>query len=355
MEELFMKNSQEKGKTFYMEQAAQLHNSHFVVDAHFDLLPRVLAKRLKGATHVIENDYLPDLRAGGVGLVISSIFIPGEFLPEMGLRRALDIISALHSEIEESPGLFSLCRNTAEIQQAREKGELAILLSFEGLEPIGNDLSLLRIFYELGVRGVGLTWSRRNYVADGCFFNPVEEGRKGGITDFGLRVIREAVRLGMYLDISHLNDEGVEDLFAFYDGPVMASHSNCRSLAFTMRNLTNEFIQKLASRRGVMGMNVCSTFVGDPDKKNIDKKDLANHVDYIRNLVGVEHVGFGFDFCDESRDFSKSIPHPRYDCIKSYSRCIEFTAELLERGYSKEELAKIIGGNFLRFLKEIIH
>jgi len=355
MEALFMKDSQEKDKTFYMEQATHLHNRHLVVDAHFDLLPLVLAKRLKGATNVIENDYLPALRAGGVGLVISSLFIPNEFLPEMGLRRALDLISALHSEMEESPGLFSLCRNTEEIKQARERGKLAILLSFEGLEPIGNDLSLLRIFYELGVRGVGLTWSRRNYVADGCFFNPVEEGRKGGLTDFGLRVVREAIRLGMYLDISHLNDEGVEDLFAFYDGPVMASHSNCRSLTFTMRNLADELIQKLASRRGVIGMNVCSTFVGDPDKKTLDEKDLANHVDYIRDLAGVDHIGFGFDFCDEMRDFSKPGPHRNYDCIKGYSRCIEFTAELLARGYSEEELVKIIGGNFQRFLEETIH
>jgi membrane dipeptidase len=350
-----MKNNKQKDKTSYLQQATQLHANHFVIDAHFDLLPRVLAKRLKGATHVIENDYLPDLRSGAVDLVISSIFISSEFLPEMGLRRALDMISALHSEMEESPGLFSFCRNTAEIQQARERGELAILLSFEGLEPIGNDLSLLRIFYELGVRGVGLTWSRRNYVADGCFFDLVEEGRKGGLTDFGLRVVKEAVRLGMYLDISHLNDEGVEDVFTYYDGPVMASHSNCRSLASTMRNLTDEFISKLASRRGVMGMNVCSAFVGDPDKKSINEKDLANHVDYIRDMVGIEHVGFGFDFCDESRDFSKSIPHPKYDCIKGYNRCIEFTAELLNRGYTQEELAKIMGGNFLRFLKETIH
>jgi membrane dipeptidase len=167
-----MKNYQKKEKPFYMEQAVQLHNNNFVVDAHFDLLPLVYAKRLKGATNVIEKDYLPALRAAGFGLVISSLFIPTEFLPEMGLRRALGLISALYSEMEESPGLFSLCRNTEEIRQARERDELAIILSFEGLEPIGNDLSLLRIFYELGTRGVGLTWNRRNYVADGCFLIP---------------------------------------------------------------------------------------------------------------------------------------------------------------------------------------
>ncbi|WP_286934510.1 MULTISPECIES: dipeptidase [Aminobacterium] len=338
----------------YYEKAQELHEKHMVVDAHFDLLPLVLGKRLKGETHVIERDYLPSLRAGGVNLVISSLFVPNEYLPEMGLRRALDLVSVLHAEMEESPGLFSLCRNTQEIRHAKEKGELGILLSFEGLEPIGNDLALLRIFYELGVRGIGITWSRRNFAADGCFFNPVEEGRKGGLTEFGVKVVREATRLGMYFDISHLNDEGMEDLFSLYQGPIMASHSNCRSLMPSMRNLTDDLIGKLARSGGVMGMNVCSTFVGDPDVKKLDEKDLTNHVDHIRSLVGVDHVGFGFDFCDEMRDFTKPGPHRNYDCIKGHHHSIEFTAELLSRGYSEDEVIKVIGGNFISFLEKTI-
>jgi membrane dipeptidase len=352
-----MQNIHKKGKKHYTEQARNLHNNHFVIDAHYDLLPLVLAKRLNGATHVIEKEILPALREGGIDLVISSLFVHNDYLPEMALRRALKLISALYSEINESPGLFSFCRNMEEIKQAKKRGEIAILLSFEGLEPIGNDISLLKVFYELGVRGVGLTWSRRNYVADGSFFNPVKEGTKGGLTDFGLKVINEAIRLGMYIDISHLNDEGAEDLFAFYDIPIMASHSNCRSIATTMRNLSDHLIQKLATHGGVIGMNVQSTLVGNPDEKCLDEKDLADHVVHIRNLVGVEHVGFGFDFCDEldMRDFSKPGPHREYDCIKGYNRCIDFTAELLSRGYSEEELVKIIGGNFLSFLEKTIH
>ena len=338
----------------YYEKARELHQNHLVVDAHFDLLPLVLGKRLRGETRVIERDYLPSMREGGVGLVISSLFVPNEYLPEMGLRRALDQVSALHAEMEESPGFFTLCRNTQEIRNARQKGQLAILLSFEGLEPIGNDLGLLRIFYELGVRGIGMTWSRRNYAADGSFFNPVEEGRKGGLTEFGVKVAREAARLGMYLDISHLNDEGVEDLFHSYQGPVMASHSDCRALAHSMRNLTDDLIRKLASSGGVMGMNVCSTFVGNPDLKKLDEKDLADHIDHIRDLVGTDYVGFGFDFCDEMRDFTKPGPHRNYDCIKGHSHSVEFSAELLARGYSEADMVKLIGENFLRFLEKTI-
>ena len=338
----------------YYEKARELHQKHLVVDAHFDLLPLVMEKRLRGEIRVIERNYLSSLKQGGISLVISSLAVPNEYLPEMGLRRALDLVSALHAEMEESFGLFTLCRNTQEIRNAWQKGQLAILLSFEGLAPIGNDLALLRIFYELGVRGIGITWSSRNYAADGCFFNPVEEGQKGGLTEFGVKVVREAARLGMYLDISHLNDEGVEDLFYFYHGPVMASHSNCRSLAPSMRNLTDDLIRKLASSGGIMGMNVYSTFVGNPDKKKLDEKDLADHVDHIRNLVGTNHVGFGFDFCDEMRDFTKPGPHRIYDCIKGHHHSVEFTAELLARGYSEVDMVKIIGGNFLQFLEKTI-
>lgn len=335
-------------------RARERHSSYFVADAHFDLLPLVLEKRLEGRTKVIETDYLPSLREGNVDLVISSIFISNKFLPEMALRHALDQISALYSELEESPGFFTLCRNTTEIMAAKERGELAILMSFEGVEPLGSDLSLLRVFHALGVRGVGITWSRRNYAADGCFFKPVDEGGKGGLTDFGVRLVREAARLGMYLDVSHLNDEGLADVFSFHKGPVIASHSNCRTLAGTMRNLTDEQIRLLASRGGLMGMNVCSIFVGDAEHATMNEAELANHVDHIKKLVGTQAVGFGFDFCDEMRDFSGPGPFVNYDCIKGHANASLLTEQLLLRGYAEEEIENILGGNILRFLRSTI-
>lgn len=336
------------------KRAEELHRESFVLDAHFDLLPLVLDKRLKGEKNVIERDYLPGFRAGNVNAVVSSLFVSERFLPEMGLRHALDMIAALYEEMAESPGLFSLCRNTAEIAEANARGEVALLLSFEGLDPIGNDLSLLRVFYELGVRGIGLVWSRRNYVADGCFFDPVKEGRKGGLTAFGVQVLDEAKRLGMYIDISHLNDEGVEDVLALYDGPVIASHSNCRALAPVMRNLTDEQILRLAGRGGVMGMNSFSVFVADPDRHAVTERDLADHADHIRSLVGDGHVGLGFDFCDEMRDFTAPGARRKYDCIKGYGASIDFTAELLRRGYGEEAVRGILGGSFLSFLRQTI-
>ncbi|AFM21643.1 Zn-dependent dipeptidase, microsomal dipeptidase [Acetomicrobium mobile DSM 13181] len=339
----------------HIEMARALHEKHFVSDAHFDLLPLIWDRRQRGETKVMENRYIPAFRQGGVNLIVSSLFVSNEYLPEMALRRALDYIGVLHDEIEESPGLFSLCRSVKEIKEANSAGMVAIVLSFEGVEPIGNDLNLLRIFYELGVRGVGIAWSRRNYAADGCHFEAREEGQRGGITDFGVKLIREAEKLGMYIDVSHLNDEGLSDVLKFYDKAVIASHSNCRNLARSMRNLTDEQILQIAQRGGLMGMNSCSEFVKDA-KEKIGAADLADHIEHIYKITGsFEHVCYGFDFCDEFRELSPSPKEsPNYDCIKGHARSFELTAELIARGVKEEDIAKIIGGNFLRFLERTI-
>lgn len=334
------------------ERAIALHAEKFIVDAHFDLLPDIIQKRSKGRTRVIEEDHLPAMRKAGLDLVVSSIFIDNSYVPDMALKRALDQIGALYSELEESPGLFSLCRNWNDVLMAKSEGKLAIILSFEGVEPISNDLGLLRIFYELGVRGIGLVWSRRNYAADGCFFSSRREGKKGGLTDFGINVLEDAKKLGMFIDVSHLNDEGFQDVLDFYDGPFIASHSNCRDIMGTMRNLTDDQIIKLAERGGVMGTNCCSTFVADESCVGpVSSKHLVDHVDHIRDLVGVDHVGFGFDFCDMFRQGTNS---DSYDCISGYSMVIDFTAELISRGYSDEEISLIAGGNFSRIYKKIL-
>ncbi|MDD4836432.1 MAG: membrane dipeptidase [Synergistales bacterium] len=334
------------------ERAVRLHDFNLVVDAHFDLLMDVLDKREKGRRRVIEEDHLPSMKKAGLDLVVSSLFVSDSFVPDMALRRALDQIGALHREIDESGDKLALCRTWSDVELAKEQGKLAVILSFEGVEPISNDIGLLRIFYELGVRGVGLVWSRRNYAGDGCFFSERREGRKGGLTDFGVKVLDEIASLGMFLDVSHLNDEGFQDVLDFYDGPFIASHSNCRSLMGTMRNLTDDHIMSLAQRGGVMGMNSCSTFVADEAKVGpVTAKHLADHVDHIKKLVGIEHVGFGFDFCDMFRVNSGSSS---YDCISGYSHLSDLTAELLMRGYSDDEAAMVMGGNLARFYREAL-
>ena len=330
-----------------------LHDQAFIVDAHFDLPLDVAFRRERGEQKVVESSYIDDFRQGGVDLIVSAMFVHDYFLPELGLRKALDQISFLHDEIDESPGLLRLCRTVDEARAAKNDGEIGLFLSLEGAEPLQNDLGLLRIFHELGVRGLGLVWSRRNYVADGAFFTAVKEGIKGGLTPFGVKLIEKAEQLGIVIDLSHINDEGFSDVLEIVSRPVVVSHSNCRALADTKRNLTDEQIEKIAENGGVIGMNSVNMFT-DPTKEKATVSDLIDHVDHIVKIGGIDHVGIGFDICNGFTDYLKlEDPLPAYDIITSHRHLPEFTTGLIERGYSDEEIMKILGGNFLRVYEAI--
>ena len=334
------------------EHVARLHHKALTIDAHFDLTYDIANKRDRGATTVVETDYLEGFRTGGFNLIVSAIFIHNYFLPEMGLRKALDQISYLLQEMDESPGIMRICRTPADILQANADDQLGILLSLEGVDPIQNDLRLLRIFYELGVRGVGLAWSRRNYAADGAFFKATREGRKGGLTPFGIQVIEEAEKLGMLLDVSHLNDEGFWDVMEVAQKPLVASHSNCRALVPSMRNLTDQQIEAIAQKGGVIGMNALNAFVAETsaDNRRVTAADLVQHVDHIVRLVGVQHVGLGFDLCDNFKNYlnMSSSSLETYDVLAGHHSLPEFTSAMIDHGYSDDDILLILGGNFMR-------
>ena len=344
-------------------------NSHrdVVVDAHYDLLSDVFRLRKHGERKVIERFFLEDVKKAGIDVLICSLFIPDAYLPEMALRHALDQIGMLHCEMEESPGLFSLCRNAQEVRKAIRDGRTALLLSFEGIEPIGNDLVLMRVFYELGVRFMGLTWSRRNYAADGChFLPPAREGTAGGLTAFGVQVAEEAERLGMILDVSHLNDAGFSDVLMFSKKTFIASHSNCRVFANTPRNLTDDQIKSLAARGGVMGLNNMTNFVYESaeDAKNAKKtgpsmpppakipegkprfEGFFDHIRHVIDLVGPDHIGFGFDLCE----FKKPESERELSVFPTYRHTAPFI-ERIGREFPTAVAAKIRGGNWMRIIE----
>jgi membrane dipeptidase len=331
-----------------------LHRRAFIVDAHFDLPWDVANQRERGQKEVIASQYLERFREGGFDLIVSAIFIENFFLPEMGLRKALDQIGYLAEELDGLSGTMTLCRSLADINAARAGGRIGLLLSLEGADPLQSDLNLLRIFYDLGVRGLGLTWSRRNYAADGCAFTPEAEARPCGLTDFGRALVRKAEALGMLVDVSHMNEAGFWDVMQAATKPVIASHSNCRALADTPRNLTDDQIKALAGGGGVMGMNAISAFVGDTSRKR-GAEDLLDHVDHIAKLAGIDHVGLGLDFCSGFKDYL-SLPHAldTYDVLPGHHRLKDFTAGMVQRGYGDEDILKVLGGNFMRVYEQIL-
>ncbi len=332
---------------------------YFVADAHLDLLFDVEKQRSYGRKRVIESDYLPGFNKGGVNLVVSSLYIDDIFLPEMALRKALNQVSALYSEIEESGEKLMLCKSYSDIIQAKESGKLGILLSFEGVEPLYNDISLLKIFYKLGLRIMGLVWSRRNFAGDGSRFTETAAGNGGGLTDFGIELVKEAEKMGMFIDVSHLNDEGFRDVMDIVQQPVIASHSNCRILNGIARNLTDRQIEAIASTGGVIGINASSILVADSDgDANINY--LVNHIDHIADLAGPGHVGLGFDLCDRLfKDMPagtiKGITRKPFDVLDGHKDISLLVERLIYRGYGENEIIQILGGNFLRVYRKVLN
>ncbi len=349
-----MNTTKSTGENDLTRRISAIHERAFIIDAHFDLLAEVAHRRNRGERQVIETRYLDGFRVGGMDLIVAPVFVENIFLPEMGLRKALSQISHLYAEIEESPGLFRVCRNMAEVRAATDDGEVALMLAMEGADPIGNDLDLLTIFYELGVRCLGPVWSRRNDAGDGAHFQPVREGKKGGLTAFGVDLVERAEALGIVIDVSHLNDEGFWDVLEVATNPVIASHANCRAIGKSMRNLTDAQIKALAATGGVIGVNTIDAFVhDDPAQRTL--ATLIDHVDHLVDLAGIEHVGIGLDLCDHVSNYHHT---PKAfitrDLIENHGQLADITAALIERGYRDEKIAAILGGNFLRVFEQIL-
>ena len=339
----------------FKETALNLHKNNTVVDTHLDLAGEIFNRYIAGEKEVIKNRFLDNFKKGGFNIIVSSLYMDDLFLPEMGLKTALGQIRAVMEDVETCHGEVFLIKNKNDLNKAIKENKVGIILSFEGLEPIGNDIGLLRIFHELGVRAAGLVWSRRNYVADGCSFNPVEEGQRGGLTKFGVQVVRRMEELNMLIDVSHLNDEGFWDVVKFTNKPFIASHSNSRSIHGRMRNLTDEQIKAIAERNGVIGINAYKSIAGVKDGEDPVKK-LADHIEYMVDLVGPSHVGYGFDLCNSYYDSElkfKYEPHDS-DSLSSHSDAVLLTEELLKRGMSIEDAKLVIGGNFLRIFNDIL-
>jgi len=327
-----------------------------VVDAHSDMLNDLLGQHILGETGILEKNWVPSMKEGGIDLRIAAIFSSPQYLPELALRRALDQVAALLAELDRSPNAC-LCTTYADILRAKAEGKRGLVLGMEGVEPLGADLTLLRVFYALGLRVIGLTHALRNYAADGAFFDPKKTGLQGGLTDFGVSLIEQAQAMGIVIDVSHLNDPGFWDVIKLAVGPVIASHSNCRVLKDHPRNLTDEQIKAVADTDGVIGLNAASLFTEPPDLTH-----LMDHLEHLIKVAGREHVGLGLDFCDYllqyRTELEKAHMRPRWlkpvDGLSGDRDVPKVPAILAERGYPTDTIEQIMGENFLRVFRAVL-
>jgi membrane dipeptidase len=350
----------------------------FIVDEGADINQRLSTTHLDAVR----------MREGGLDAQFFSIWVEPEtygFGGESAIRRADEQIEAIRALAERNPETWTLATTADDIRSAAAEGRLAALLGLEGGYPVDEKLENVERFYRMGVRYMTLTWTH-SLSWDGSSGDAAGQSR--GLNDFGRKVIGEMNRLGMMVDVSHVSDKTFWDAVETSTKPVIATHSNCRAIANVARNVTDEMIRAIAGTGGAICVVFYPGFVepGWMEAKDALDREIApqveeagmratgrgsfkriardrvrereyavrlpptnaarvaDHIDHIVRLVGVEHVGVGSDF-----DGIQSTPRD----LSSVADLPNLTAELLRRGYSADDVAKILGGNVLRVMEEV--
>jgi membrane dipeptidase len=361
------------------QRALAIHRRAIVVDTHNDITTPMTNDDydLSGDPPYPYRTSIERMKKGGLSAIFFSLYVKPWYVQHGGAaRRTLDMIDSVYRAVERHPNDLMLATSAADIRRAKAQSKIASLLGIEGGHAIENSLPTLREFYRLGVRYMTLTWNNTNDWADA-------RGDKthNGLTDFGKEVVREMNRLGMMVDISHVSDKTMSDALDVSKAPVIASHSSARALSNVARNIPDDLLKRIARNGGVVQVNFYSLFVdqktvapqsdertarlkaqqealsvkyaNDPERlsEESDKLEAANplpplpisklidHIDHIVKVAGIDHVGLGPDF-DGANDFPEGA--------RDESMLPNITYELLKRGYSEQDIDKILGGNFLR-------
>jgi len=328
-----------------------------LIDMHFDLPIDLYEKR--NQPDVLATEFLPEFEAGGMGLIGAAIYIEDRYLPERGLQVALDQISRLYTEAEESKRCMVCCMHE-EISRALDSKKIGFLITMEGVEPLGGDLDLLRAFYEVGVRAIGLTHARTNAAGHGGIF-AASGSSPEGLTPFGREIVGECERLGVIIDLAHINPAGFKEVVDLTTKPLIVSHANPRKFYNVERNISDEQIKMIGKRRGVIGIN---SVLVSPEQEKSTLDCYVDHIEHVAGLIGLDCVGIGFDFFefiyrqwpDEKKKWMAekfTTPHFIPD-LTNHSHARNLTRKLIERGFSDDDMEKILRGNWLRIFKELL-
>ena len=382
-------DSQEPGpKVVVSERAKQIHAASYVFDGHNDLPWQVRSKASRSFDNLDISKPQPELHTdierlikGGVGAQYWSVYVPASDA-ETGLahQHTLEQIEIVHAMVERYPDVFQIALTSKDIEKARSEGKIASLIGVEGGHSIENSLAKLRRLFKLGARYMTLTHSKSLDWANSCS----DEGTcEGGLNEFGKEVVREMNRLGMLVDISHVSPVTMQAALDVSEAPVIFSHSSARAVADHPRNVPDEILKQLPKEGGVVMVNFYSGFVEPTSADNGLKRykliselkekygdseeaddriaretakfraehpvqrgtvhDVVDHIDRIVKIAGIDHAGLGGDF-----DGVDMLPEQLED-VSAYP---VITQTLLDRGYSEEDIHKIMSGNILRVIRE---
>ncbi|ASJ13404.1 dipeptidase [Thermococcus thioreducens] len=309
-----------------------------IFDAHSDLPTFIYDERDRGKARVLEENF-ERFFAPGIGARVMAIWTRPDRRSNATVY-GLEALNALRRDIEESER-FELVTSSEGMKRAIEDGRIALWLGLEGGEPVGESIHLLEVFYRLGLRVLTLTWSLHNAIGDGVF-----ERTNGGLTNFGIEVVGKAEELGIVIDLSHINEAGFWDVLDTTAFPVIASHSNARALCDHGRNLTDDQIQAIAERGGVIGAVAIPSFV---HRERPTLEMYVEHIAYMADLAGYKHVGLGFDFVYYLPGWSGRSVEGFEDESK-----IPALVERLSETFSGREVEAITFKNFERVFERVV-
>jgi membrane dipeptidase len=365
-----------------MELAQRLKSSLLGIDMHIDTVQRVYYG------HVDLGQRLPDgqvdlvrLQEGGMHAPFFALWVPTYFKGAEAVRRTLDLRDAMQGVFDKYPDRIQLATTAGELQRIVKSGKIAAVLTLEGGHQIADDLAVLRMYQRMGIRAMTLTHFRNNNWAD----SSTDQPQHHGLTEFGKQVVREMNRIGMMVDVSHVSDKTFYDVLEVTTKPVIASHSSCRALSEIPRNMTDDMLKALARNGGVVGINFGTGFLNQQDAKRLmgsismlsadvpdmtgqaldeyaakdfvkndwsrpapaaaTLDDVVAHIEHVVKVAGIDHVGIGTDY-DGIPDVPKGL--------EDASKMPALVAALLKRGYSEADIQKIMGGNSLRVMREVI-
>lgn len=322
-----------------------------IFDGHGDIWTDVTLKRSKGKRDIIRNMHLDRFKKGNMigGIFVIWVDPPYDKEPK---ARTLEIIEHMSTEIMENLDILKIVKNTKDFDQALAEGKLAVVIGMEGLSGIGNRVNLINALYLLGVRHMSLTWNEENPLATGVRGNP-----NRGLTEKGIQAVKLMEKLGIIIDLAHANDKTFWDVYENTTGPIVNSHSNSRALCNVPRNISDEQIRAISERGGLVGLNSFNEFVHiDRDKQDIHH--LANHLDHMVEIAGIEHVSFGFDFfhylkTDTIDSFVEDV-NIGTKGFETIEKIPDFIDILYSRGYTKEDIEKISYKNYYRVMEEVL-
>lgn len=322
-----------------------------IFDGHSDIWTDVTKRVLNGEKDILRKYHLDKLREGKISGSIFVIWVDPPYT-DAPYTRSIQIVDSIKKEFKYCKDSVVIAKSYNDIEKALEENKFYILIGLEGLSSIGENLELIDFYYDFGARHASLTWNEENALATGAKGSPDR-----GLTELGKKAVKIINQKNMLLDVSHLNDKSFWDVVNVADKPIIASHSNCRSLCDVPRNLTDDQLRKIAEFGGLVGINSFNEFVHkDMDKQKIEM--LVRHIAHMADVMGTDHIGIGMDYCDFLDDSSMnsfSSQETSYTVgLEDASKTYNIIIELEKAGFSNDEIEKIAYKNFHRIIKDVI-